>query len=267
MKHFCPKCKIIVFAIAADHSTIVNGKTVVLAGDKTSCGATFLGNQHLTVAEPKSGGSSSLSMLNNLKSPIENSEFNLQNNTMNFSGKRSSQPPSVFSPDGNRVDNDIMRGALNTITFGLSEKAYNALGIEPADAKRFNKGENAGAVAAVVLGPQKGKIAIESIGGLGKSAYEIAKEGGKHASTYKKYLEVSSKEIQKGIRSLEKQIKEHTDLIKNPSETMAKMGKGDYKSLDPRQQKHLVDVKWPGDIKRQQETIDIFKGILRERGE
>jgi len=163
MKHFCPKCKIIVSAIAADHSTVVNGKAVVLAGDKTTCGATFLGNQHLTVAEPKSGSSSSVSKLSSLISPLKNSEFNLQNNSMNFSGRKSSQPPSVFSPDGNRVDNDIMRGALNSITFGLSEKVFDALGMEPADPKRFDTGETAGVVAATVLGPGKGKVVVEGV--------------------------------------------------------------------------------------------------------
>ena len=67
MKHFCPKCKTVVSAIASDQSTIVNGRAVVLAGDKTTCGATFLGNQHLVVAQPKSSSSASsaMSKLNN----------------------------------------------------------------------------------------------------------------------------------------------------------------------------------------------------------
>ncbi len=48
--HFCPKCRMVVSAIAADQSTTVLGRAVVIAGDKTNCGATFLGNQNLTVS-------------------------------------------------------------------------------------------------------------------------------------------------------------------------------------------------------------------------
>ncbi len=42
MKHFCPKCRMVVSAIAADQSTTVLGRAVVIAGDKTNCGAYFL---------------------------------------------------------------------------------------------------------------------------------------------------------------------------------------------------------------------------------
>ncbi|MCL6248209.1 PAAR domain-containing protein [Acinetobacter sp. ANC 4945] len=45
MKHYCPKCNSTVAAIAADQSTTVKGRGVVVAGDKTTCGATFLPNQ------------------------------------------------------------------------------------------------------------------------------------------------------------------------------------------------------------------------------
>jgi uncharacterized Zn-binding protein involved in type VI secretion len=51
MKHYCPKCQTTVTAIASDLSTIVKGRAVVMAGDKASCGATFLPAQHLTVAQ------------------------------------------------------------------------------------------------------------------------------------------------------------------------------------------------------------------------
>ena len=47
MKHYCPKCNSTVAAIAADQSTTVKGRGVVVAGDKTTCGATFLPNQSM----------------------------------------------------------------------------------------------------------------------------------------------------------------------------------------------------------------------------
>lgn len=267
MNHFCPKCKIIVSAIASDKTTIVNGRAVVLAGDKTTCGATFIGNQHLVVAQPKSSSSSSsaISKLNSAQSPIEKAASSLPNMTMGFTDQ-SNQPKGPFSGNG-RGDSDTTRGVLNDLTFGISEKVLTVLGMEPADPKKLEEGEIVGAV----IGPGKFKIAAkaakETLSNGLKSAYEIAKNGGKHASTYKKYSQTPTKEIEKGIRSLEKQVKEHSDLIKNPSETMKRLGKGDWDSLDPRQQKALLEKKWPGDIQRQKETIEIFKGILKERGE
>lgn len=267
MKHFCPKCKTIVSAIASDQTTVVNGRAVVLAGDKTTCGATFLGNQHLVVAQPKSSSSASsaMSKLNSAQSPIAKASSSLPNMTMGLTDQVN-QPKGPFIGSG-RGDPDTTRGILNDLTFGMSEKILTALGMEPADPKKLEQGEVLGAV----IGPGKAKIAVkaakESISTGLKSAYEIAKNGGKHASTYKKYSQTSTKEIEKGIRSLEKQVKEHSDLIRNPSETMKRLGKGDWDSLDPRQQKALLEKKWPSDIQRQQVTIEIFKGILKERGE
>lgn len=51
MTHYCPKCQSMVIAIASDSSITVNGRAVVIAGDKASCGATFLAMQHLTVSQ------------------------------------------------------------------------------------------------------------------------------------------------------------------------------------------------------------------------
>ena len=38
-----------------------------------------------------------------------------------------------------------------------------------------------------------------------------------------------------------------------------------YEGPDPRQQKHLLEQKWPGDIQRQREQLDILKRLLEER--
>ena len=64
---------------------------------------------------------------------------------------------------------------------------------------------------------------------------------------------------------MQRQIDEHMALIKNPKETMEKLGKGDWDALDPRQQKALIEKKWPSDIQRQVEQQDILKGILSEK--
>lgn len=39
----------------------------------------------------------------------------------------------------------------------------------------------------------------------------------------------------------------------------------DWATLDPRQQQALLNNKWPGDIARQQEQLEILHGILGSR--
>ncbi|OUY08250.1 PAAR domain-containing protein [Acinetobacter populi] len=45
MTHYCPKCKTTVTAVSGDSSKNVNGKGIIVEGDKTSCGASFIANQ------------------------------------------------------------------------------------------------------------------------------------------------------------------------------------------------------------------------------
>lgn len=67
MKHVCPKCKKTVYAVSSGKGFLVVGsKTIIMAGDKTTCGATFLPQQNLVVRTNGSGsGSSSSSVLTN----------------------------------------------------------------------------------------------------------------------------------------------------------------------------------------------------------
>ncbi|WP_180995929.1 hemagglutinin repeat-containing protein, partial [Campylobacter concisus] len=91
-------------------------------------------------------------------------------------------------------------------------------------------------------------------------AYEIAKSGGKNSGFYKNYLDKSTKEIEKGIKSLEKQIQEHADKISNPQKYIK-----DFDKLDIRQQENLINKKWNSDIARQKEQKQILEQILQER--
>ena len=47
MKHFCPQCKTMVSAIASNSHVTIHGKAMIVAGDKTTCGATFVPGQSL----------------------------------------------------------------------------------------------------------------------------------------------------------------------------------------------------------------------------
>ncbi|MFL1615877.1 hypothetical protein GHT89_14830 [Acinetobacter baumannii] len=49
MTHFCPKCKVTVTALSCSLLVVINGRAIIVAGDKASCGATFLPSQSLWV--------------------------------------------------------------------------------------------------------------------------------------------------------------------------------------------------------------------------
>ena len=91
-------------------------------------------------------------------------------------------------------------------------------------------------------------------------AYEIAKAGGRHGAFYQLYVRRSSEEIRRGIRSLERRLREHRQKIHEPERNVS-----GFARLDPRQQRALIENKWPADIKRLQEQKDILEGILQER--
>lgn len=99
-----------------------------------------------------------------------------------------------------------------------------------------------------------------------KDAYQTASSGGKHSGFLKNMEGRASSELEKGIESMEANILEHQNLIKDPAKYMQLYNKkGDWNLLDWRQQKHLINVKWLGDIQRAKEQIDILRGILKSR--
>lgn len=163
MKHFCLKCKILVSAIASDQTTVVNGRAVVVAGDKTTCGATFLGNQHLVVAQPKSSSSASsaISKLNSIQSPVAKAASSLPNMTMGLTDK-SHKPEGPFT--SGRADPDATVGILSSMTFGLSEK----IGVFKPDDPN-GSGYATGVIVGAIIGPNKAKIAT-NLGRTGKTA-------------------------------------------------------------------------------------------------
>lgn len=58
---------------------------------------------------------------------------------------------------------------------------------------------------------------------------------------------------------MEKQVALHKDKIQNPDKYIP-----DFMKLDVRQQQALLQSKWPSDIERLNEQIDVLKGLLRE---
>lgn len=81
-----------------------------------------------------------------------------------------------------------------------------------------------------------------------------------HVKMVRDYLEKPAKEIQKGIRSYEKQIALHLEKIANPSKFIPHWDK-----LHPERQHALVSKKWPAEIQCYTEQRDVLQSILNER--
>jgi hypothetical protein len=135
-------------------------------------------------------------------------------------------------------------------------KAVGGKGVQ-AGAAELGKAADAGekaaqeaARAAEMAGKPKPKVNI--------SAYETAANGGKHSGFLRNYLGESPEELRRGIASLQKQIAEHRDKIANPEKYIP-----NFKQLDPRQQAALLGKKWPSDIHRLQEQLEMLQELLR----
>lgn len=81
-----------------------------------------------------------------------------------------------------------------------------------------------------------------------------------HVKMIKDYLDKPSKEIQKGIKSYEKQIAIHKDKIENPTKHYP-----DWNKLDPRQREALIKKKWPTEINIYEDQKNVLQSILQER--
>ena len=99
MTHFCPKCKTTVSAISSGKGFLtVSSKTIIMAGDFTSCGAIFLPQQNLAVRSNGTGNANGRSSSNSTSSrpsyiPISQPEL-----SNNFS-KVPSKSPQLTEDD------------------------------------------------------------------------------------------------------------------------------------------------------------------------
>lgn len=84
--------------------------------------------------------------------------------------------------------------------------------------------------------------------------------GGRHYKHYKQYENIPEKQLNKGIKSYEKQIQLHKNKISNPKQFIP-----NWNNLDPRQRDALIEKKWNEDIKRLQEQKEILECILKNR--
>ena len=92
-----------------------------------------------------------------------------------------------------------------------------------------------------------------------RGAYEMAKAGRRHAGLLRTYQAKSTAEIQRALRSYERQVALHRQKGQSPEQFIQAW---DQKS--PRVQQALLRH-WQEDGARNQEFADIMRGILQER--
>ena len=84
------------------------------------------------------------------------------------------------------------------------------------------------------------------------TVYEIAKNGGRHHGTYTNYLNRSTKELKKSIKTYTKRIIEHQNLIKDPAKYLKAYGKEikvPWDTLKLKERQNLLNNHWPKEIK------------------
>jgi hypothetical protein len=93
-----------------------------------------------------------------------------------------------------------------------------------------------------------------------QNAYAIARAGGRHAGLLRIYERKSVAEIQRALRSYERQVELHRQKIHSPEQFVQ-----DWSTLRSHVQSGLLRH-WQEDVVRNQELAEIMRGLLRERG-
>ena len=90
-----------------------------------------------------------------------------------------------------------------------------------------------------------------------RSATQIAREGGRHAGQLKQFEKQTPRQLQKTIRSFDKQISKHKAWIKNPTLKVK-----NFSSLSKKHQKNIIHH-WQQDIIRHRELKSIARDVLK----
>lgn len=153
---------------------------------------------------------------------------------------------SLPSPSQHRYD------VLDASTTDLPGVAYGAHRGDQLAAR-------SAAVAPFARGAFWSPVVNQRFGVAAKAAgdaYDVAAAGGKHAGFLKNYAGRSPQEVDRGIRSIQREIADHQAAIRDPRTKIP-----NFDELDPRQQVALLTKKWPSDIARQQEQLAILQRL------
>ncbi|MDX8255244.1 PAAR domain-containing protein [Acinetobacter pittii] len=118
MTHFCPKCKVTVTALSSSPLVVINGRAIIVAGDKASCGATFLPSQSLWVRDQGSSNGAGSSSTND--SFVQNAE---KENSVVFqfkdpnTGKPLTDFPYILTlPNGEQIEGKTNKAGKTELT-------------------------------------------------------------------------------------------------------------------------------------------------------
>jgi len=92
-----------------------------------------------------------------------------------------------------------------------------------------------------------------------QSTHEIAKQGDRHSGQYNEFMKQTPKQLQKSIRSFDKQIKKHKNWINNPTSKVKNWNK-----LTFEHQNNLLHH-WNKDINRAEEFKQIAETMLNNK--
>jgi hypothetical protein len=92
-----------------------------------------------------------------------------------------------------------------------------------------------------------------------QSAYEMAKAGGRHAGLLRTYQGKNTGEIQRALRSYERQADLHRQKLRSPEQFVK-----DWAVKSARTQEGLLRH-WQEDLARNQELAEVMRGILHDR--
>ena len=90
-----------------------------------------------------------------------------------------------------------------------------------------------------------------------RSATQIARGGGRHSGQLNQFLKQTPEQLQKTIRSFDKQIARHERWIKDPTSKVK-----NFSELRPGHQQNLIHH-WQQDIVRHQELKSIAQDVLK----
>ncbi|WP_316359483.1 hypothetical protein [Candidatus Neptunichlamydia sp. REUL1] len=165
---------------------------------------------------------------------------------------------SEYFKDMDPFEKDPREAFQESVVTG-HEKIDAVFGTEHANMYTDEAKETRDKLTTGVLPPPGGFSNVAKNGKPLSQAYITAKNGGKHSKLIAEYGGRSTREIEKSIRSYEKQIIKHKDKIANPSKYVP-----EWDSLHPNQKKSLLEKGWPKEIKCYTAQKEILEGILIE---
>jgi hypothetical protein len=160
--------------------------------------------------------------------------------------------------DNARVQPGAAQSFLRDMT---SEEAARVVGSRERLARALN-GEDPvdivdQGVAARYRTRRVGQVLAQSTA-VPQDAYAVAKAGGTHSGLIKRFGNETEYAIRKSIDSLRDQVALHKSYIADPSVKVDS-------SIGEAALRRLIELKWPKEIQRFEQEIDVLQGILKER--